>query len=195
MLNWVAILRRILGLYHVKSQQELGMALGVPLAADGGLGEGEIPWLILARVVAEKGVSWDWLLTGREYGGQKQDDEHKQGTAGEKGPEAPATPDNTASRAGAKTPPRIETREFMRVMIDPDKNRAPDDDIAAGQREIDDRVQSGEDSEARLESELLLDAEPEDEASLLDHLRDLKESMQREIDRVERLLREKRGSK
>ncbi len=191
MLNWVAILRRILGLYNVKSQQDLGMALGVPLAADGSLGEGEIPWLILARVVAEKGVSWDWLLTGREYGGRKRDD----GDAPPEAPQKPANPDNTTPRADAKSPPRIETREFMRVMIDGDKSRsaAVDEDVAAGQREIDDRVTSGEDSEARLESELLLDAEPEDEAGLLDHLRELKASMQREIDRVERLLREKGG--
>ncbi|MCD8349831.1 MAG: helix-turn-helix domain containing protein [Planctomycetaceae bacterium] len=194
MLNWVAILRRILGLYNVKSQQDLGMALGVPLAADGSLGEGEIPWLILARVVAEKGVSWDWLLTGREFGGQKRNEGETSSKTTGVDPK-PEHPDNTSPRSGT-APQRIETREFMRVMIDGDKSHSvtSEEDVAAGQREIDDRVQSGEDSEARLESELLIEAEPEDEAGLLDHLRKLKESMQQEIDRVERLLREKGSS-
>lgn len=173
MLNWVAILRRILGLYNVRTQQDLGMALGVPLDADSLSGR-EIPWPILERVVAEKGVTWDWLLTGRGESRDpcKLDDAAK------------ARPDNTTSRATPKAPPRIETREFARVLLDGATPEQP------GQYEMSDSA-GGENSEAMLEAELLPHDEPGDEAGLLDRLKEIKDSMQKEIDRVDRILRER----
>ena len=117
MINWVAVLRRMLQLYNVKNQQDLGMALGVPLNFSiGGTGlDSAIPWPILELVVSEKRISWDWLLTGR---GERDICRVSSDTAEvRKAAEA---------QAGVQVviPPRLETRELARVLLNPSESQS-----------------------------------------------------------------------
>lgn len=170
MLNWVAILRRILALYSVRSMQDLGMALGVPLEADS-FADKPIPWPILERVVAEKNASWDWLLTGRSRG------------------ETASAADNETARpfpnAKNPAPPRIETRELRRVLLDGEP-RGEDEAALRDRTEI-------PENEAQLEAEMGLGKSRAPDVELLTRLRKLRDSMQREVDRAERILREYGG--
>ncbi len=113
MINWVAVLRRMLKLYAVKTRGELGMALGIPLnfTLDGTGGESAIPWPVLEVVVAEKHVNWDWLLTGRgEQGAPRADGEEDDGGAARRAAER---------AAHAASAPRFETRDLARVLLNP----------------------------------------------------------------------------
>lgn len=171
MINWVAVLRRILRVYGVATQQELGMALGVPVSIhdDGGAHDMVIPWEILGMVVEDKAVSWDWLLTGREFTGERRDDDEP-GHPIKPGP-APAPKraiGNTESRTGQ--PPRLETRELARTLLAhdgaTDQPDSPSKDADASACE--------DQAEAR--------------AKLARRLEDLKASVRKEIEDVERLL-------
>ncbi len=132
MLNWVAIYRRLLRLYNVRTQQELGMALGMPFSF--GLdGEGKneaIPWPILEMVVMHKQLSWDWLLTGRFY--RNEAEPPPAAARGKGGPGSghhtdhddplperiqPQQIDETRTERN----PRIETRELMRRLLATEK--------------------------------------------------------------------------
>jgi hypothetical protein len=121
MLNWVDILRRILVLYKVRTQAELGMALGVHLNVGLEGGSDVIPWPVLEKVVADKKVSWDWLLTGKGLEGGPE------GTEAAKPPETqpepkPAPVDNVRSR-DPERPLRIETRELARELLGRENNQ------------------------------------------------------------------------
>lgn len=173
MIKWVEVLRRILRLYGVATQQEMGMALGVPVSihAEGGAHDMVIPWEILAMVVGDKRVSWDWLLTGAEFRGERRDDD-------EPGhPIKPVPPsgakqaiNNTESRNGQ--PPRLETRELARTLLPqtdaPDRPEAPPEEEPDPARE----------------------APRESHAEMVRRLEELKASVQKEIENVERLLKE-----
>ena len=140
MLNWVDILRRILSLYKVRTQSELGMALGltVNVGLDSDRGGRIIPWEILEKVVEEKKVSWDWLLTGagsQEEAvptGEQQEETSPIVGVGEAGGEektdVAAEPplDNQRSRIAHRLP-RIETRELERRLLprEGDRNVVP----------------------------------------------------------------------
>lgn len=139
MLHWVEVLHRILSLYKVRTQQELAMAMGVPVnfGMDGQSEESGIPWPILAIVVKEKNVSWDWLLTGREYQGRKHAAEEERSSA--------ATAID-ASRTPSRNPPRIETRELARQLLPPrGGSRGPTlDALPSGGLDIDDESPGSE---------------------------------------------------
>ncbi len=121
MINWVAVLRRMLKLYNVKTQGELGMALGVPLnfTLDGTGADSVIPWPILELVVSEKRIGWDWLLTGRG--------ERDVSRAAEDEPDAAAArrAAEHAADAHASVAPRFETRDLARVLLNPSEPSAP----------------------------------------------------------------------
>lgn len=82
------------------------MAMGMPLRHEDKSPNEPLPWLMLEMVVAEKKVSWDWLLTGRRHRGADGDDTALM--------ERPAQPDPEPERA---RPPRIETRELTRALL------------------------------------------------------------------------------
>ncbi len=117
MINWIAVLRRMLQLYNVKTQQELGMALGVPLSftLDGSPGSA-IPWPILELVVSEKRVSWDWLLTGK---GERDVSRAAPETA------AAARKAATSAADSRDAAPRFETRDLARVLLTPQESQTP----------------------------------------------------------------------
>lgn len=170
MINWIEVLRRIMNLYNVKTQQELGMALGVPVAIGmGDAPETTIPWPILELVVSEKKVSWDWLLAGVE---SKPAREAGKATAGKKSGgtavRAPETGATTANAARARIPgmrPNIETRELERRLLAQDSYREPESPS---------------------------DAAPDDagEEAVIRELEEIRETMRREMDRVTKLLEE-----
>ena len=151
MLNWMAIYRRILKLYGAKSQQDLGMALGVPVNFGKDGEEPVIPWPILELVVSEKRVSWDWLLTGK----------------GEGGGDTVRRP--AAEQSGAASPPRLETRELERVLLNPEEDAGGDSEDTGGGAVDTGRSKSGR---------------------VVRTLEDIKSRMQKEIERVEKLLEE-----
>jgi transcriptional regulator with XRE-family HTH domain len=72
MLKWQEIIVRIYELYGVKTQISLAKCLGVTrsLVSRWHLEDPDarrIPtWETMAKVVQDKGVTWDWLLEGRE---------------------------------------------------------------------------------------------------------------------------------
>ncbi len=216
MLNWVAILRRLLNLYGVKTQQELGMAIGVPfhLKLEGDGEDDTIPWPILELVVSENNLSWDWLLTGKYYRGQpgEKADDPKRDDAPPPRPEEPAQP------AGDK-PPRIETRELARRLLNPDPSADGAAD-ATGQSGAAEPTQTApaapttpttptrpaEEAEptsrpqpvqltpgtdAELEADLVGDS-VEDRDDVLRELESIRSAMQRELERVESILRDRR---
>lgn len=163
MLKWVEILKRVLDAYSVRTQDELGMALGAPVRI--GIGDNAkndvIPWPILERVVLEKGVSWDWLLTGAEHGetgGAKG--AHAAAGAADPAVPQPQVPTPAADAAGPR-PPVIETREFTRELLGPGPESRENDAPCPPQSE-----------------------------AMVRELRDIREQMQKEIDRVDSLLRE-----
>jgi Lar family restriction alleviation protein len=65
-LDWDEILARILTIYHVKKQIELVEILGVSKGLISGWKKGKsVPrWQLLEKIVIEKNISWQWLLTG-----------------------------------------------------------------------------------------------------------------------------------
>ncbi len=134
MLNWVAIYRRLLRVYNVHTQQELGMALGIPFSfgLEGEAKNEPIPWPILEMVVMHKHLSWDWLLTGKFYrtesgfpaasaaitGGRATG---RQTDQDDPLPSAPQPQQIDESRT--ERTPRIETRELMRRLLAVEKNQ------------------------------------------------------------------------
>lgn len=156
MLNWMAIYRRILQLYNVKSQQDLGMALGVPVNFGTEGADTAIPWPILELVVAEKRVSWAWLLTGTgDHGGG---DTVRRPAGGQ---------------ADLPPPPRIETRELERVLLN------PEDELNGLAGDAPDSAATGDQS-----------AEAAKSSRVVRTLESIKNRMRKEIERVERLLEE-----
>lgn len=71
MLNWQEIISRIYELYDVKTQSSLAEALGVTrgLVSRWHMkdeSKRRIPtWETVAKIVADKNITWDWLLEGR----------------------------------------------------------------------------------------------------------------------------------
>lgn len=180
MINWVAVLRRMLQLYNVKSQQELGMALGIPLnfAIDGTGPESAVPWPILELVVSEKRVSWDWLLEGR---GER--DICRRDTAA-----VAETRKAAESPAGGKVviPPRIETRELARVLLNPGE---PQSTYAPPPNSPEEAPASDAPSEPSPEPSSGSSRPGKD--SVVRNLESIKTRMQKEIDRVEKLLEDR----
>ena len=121
MVNWVDVLRRVMMLYNVKTQQELGMAIGIPahIGMEGSAGGRTIPWQILERVVEDRKVSWDWLLTGKEHSGEKQP-EWKDGAGDETEKTGGGTPGKGTGEAELplRPYPSQETRELERELLD-----------------------------------------------------------------------------
>ena len=178
MLNWVAVLRRVLQAYHVKTLQELGMSLGIPMRSEDISPDIPLPWTVLEIVVAEKRLSWDWLLTGK----------HFQAAGGESSGPGPGTGDEKPRKSAAPTqvsarknrPPRIETREFARTLLD----RHPND------------YQPPEPEPLTVFEPVLPPPPPPKEASrdeVVRELEEIKASMQRELEQVETILRERRS--
>ncbi|MCC8107512.1 MAG: hypothetical protein LIQ30_00385 [Planctomycetes bacterium] len=212
MLNWVAILRRLLNLYGVKTQQELGMAIGVPfhLKLEGDGEDDTIPWPILELVVTENNLSWDWLLTGKYYRGRTgaRDDDPKRDDA------PPPRPEESPQPAG-DTPPRIETRELARRLLNPDASgddaaearnqtgTGQSTDVSSGASATPNRtgdtappsgpqpIQMTPGTDAELEAELVGDS-VEDRDDVLRELESIRSAMQRELERVESILRDRR---
>lgn len=201
MLNWFAILRRILKLYGVRSTRDLGMALGVPLKfGEEGSGEKEIPWLVLEMVVSDRGVSWDWLLTGRNTPSEPAGSDEEKGLRGEEEPLAihPKPPVSKPTRAKM---PRIETRELRRALLDgggrsesmreylPPPDKAVEEDIADLR------------SQARIQSELLSKAQPSETAgkqredAVVQELEGIKAAMEAELRRVQDILKERQNGR
>lgn len=180
MLNWFAILRRIMSLYNVKTQQELGMALGAPMHIGMEDKAGVvIPWPILEITVMEKKVSWDWLLTGKGPSPQSTpsgtvqtaegNDQREPASGGATG-SIQANFAAAKSPAGAGMPPRFETRELERRLLAKDAYREPE-------------AETGMDVEGG--------GEPESD-SVIRELEEVRETMRREMDRLERLLEERK---
>lgn len=199
MLNWVAILKRILKLYGLHSARELGMALGVPIRrGEGGQADEEIPWPILEMVVADKGVSWDWVLTGRNFRPESADTKPILRQGGGGGGDGDETPERRPSRQVTATPvpesapvapPRLETRELERTLLTSESQRLR---AAARAAEIQPPaptpappppppVEPAEVVNERREQDVLLE------------LQDIRESMRRELERVEKIMREQRN--
>lgn len=197
MLNWVAVLKRILKLYGVRSTRDLGMALGVPVKLeDEGLGGQAIPWPILEIVTVDKGISWDWLLTGREFSpGAKTEVRSADGKD-----EVPfmRKPSVTAAKPRAASMPRIETRELRRTLLDgsvkavSSMSKIPPDEEPAAEP-------VGESIPQPVEEMPTFDIlKPSDyvnrerEEAVVRELEAIKASMQAELKRVEKILGERR---
>ena len=67
-LNWKRIYERIFSVYPSKTQEELGKALGVSqdLVSNWKTGKAIPTWHVLEKIVTEKHVTWQWLLTGKQ---------------------------------------------------------------------------------------------------------------------------------
>lgn len=67
-LNHKEIANRFFTLFSVKNQTALAEQLGVSTSAitDWKKGRSAIPWSKLIKAVESTGVTWDWLLTGKE---------------------------------------------------------------------------------------------------------------------------------
>ena len=72
MLNWLEILSRIYELYGVKTQTSLAECLGITRSL---ISRWRMKdenkrltptWETMTKIVKDKGVTWDWLLEGRE---------------------------------------------------------------------------------------------------------------------------------
>lgn len=169
MIKWVEVLKRILSLYHVHTQAELGMAIGIPVSVgmDGHTQSEVIPWDILEKVVRDKRVSWDWLLTGEEISGGDKNGAVGRTRSGAMSESAFVdAPDNEKARR----PPRIETRELVRELLPPEEGKGGFD--AAGAETA--------------------DVPPEENGvspkALNRQLREIRSSLRQEIEKVDRLL-------
>lgn len=130
MIKWVEVLIRILKLYNVRTQQELGMALAMPVSV--GIGDNlendVIPWPILEKVVLEKKVSWDWLLTGAG--------EPPAAGARVSSRRPPEMVDDETSREQNR-PPRLETRKLERELLTNDRG-APESSVPGAETDAKD---------------------------------------------------------
>lgn len=178
MLNWVAVVRRMMQLYRVRTLRDLGMAIGVPMRPEDNGPDMPVPWRILELVVAEQRISWDWLLTGRHFrtpGGEtvaksrKGDEDLPQQTA------VPSLPPPQPIK-----PPRIETRELARTFLD--------------RRTGDRYTPPGLEPPPEPESPPEPPPKPDAGAAKDEVVRELEEirtSIQKELERVETILRER----
>lgn len=195
------------------------MALGVPLKFGEEGAEKELPWLVLEMVIADKGVSWDWLLTGRNTpaGSGAATPDGKGDKEEEPLTKNPAPPISKLTRAKM---PRIETRELRRALLNggtrirpaaiPDPlstqpNEAPETNAAESYNTQPDASESIEPdmanirSQARIQSEILARTQPSDAANrkqedaVVHELEEIKAAMQTELRRVEKILRERQG--
>lgn len=174
MLNWYAILRRVMSLYNVKTQQELGMALGAPMSL--GMEDGAepvIPWPILELVKGEKSVSWDWLLTGRDWAGADgsgaANREERTRVLDSPAAAGPPTGNAAAAKAGLqRTLPRFQTRELARELL-------ASEDAYGAERAL-----------AEMETAA---ASPD---ATVRELENIRAAMRQEVARVERIIQEKK---
>lgn len=175
MINWVAVLRRVLQAYHVRTLQEFGMALGIPMRPEDVGPDIPLPWTVLEIVVAEKRLSWDWLLTGKHFQAEGGDDSGK--APGDEKPRKSTAPTQASMRANR--PPRIETREFARALLDPHPNDYQPE--PAPLPAVFDPAPPRPPSPDETRDEVVRELE------------EIKASMQKELDRVETILRERRS--
>lgn len=69
-----AVIERLFKLYSVRTMKELGDALGLGRGAVSNWNVRQsIPFEVLLKIQQEKGVSWDWLIDGKEEQGRKLD--------------------------------------------------------------------------------------------------------------------------
>lgn len=69
-----AVIKRLFKLYSVRTMKELGDALGLGRGAVSNWNVRQsIPFEVLIKIQQEKGVSWDWLIDGKEEQGRKLD--------------------------------------------------------------------------------------------------------------------------
>lgn len=191
MLNWLAILRRILKLYRVHSTRELGMALGIPLRiGEDGHADEPLPWPVLEMIVADRGVSWDWLLTGHHFLPAAESGKNATKTRKKKNPDLDEDPIvkkcplPSRPSASAKKPPRIETRELARTLLPSGEVKSADARPANGWEYASSPSAPPEPADA-------VNARREEE--VIRELEDVKASMQKELARVEEILRKRGG--
>lgn len=219
MLNWFAVLKRMLKLYGVRSTRELGMALGVPLKfGEDGSVEKEIPWLILEMVVQDKGITWDWLLTGRNAPtGSGATSEPGRATERDEEPlvKNPSQPPSKLTRVKM---PRIETRELRRALLNGGSRAKPSarftptgadaeeypaspplDSAKTETAKASEPSSADIRSQVRMQSEILSRSQPSETAgqdqadSVVQELEGIKSAMEAELRRVEKILREQQG--
>lgn len=120
MVQWIDVLRRLLALYNVRTQVELGMAMAIPIdvGIEDSIQEKGISWMILEKAVREKHVDWNWLMTGSGVGPKYRSDDEERGHKEE---EPAAT--RKSSRLSV---PSLDTRELERVLLDNDDSAVKD---------------------------------------------------------------------
>lgn len=177
-MNWVEILKRIFSLYNVKTQAELGMALNlsVNIGMDGNPASAVIPWNVLERVVWEKNVSWDWLLTGKAFSGS--------GSSNANFAKASPPPPPVRSRV-----PRIETRELTRELLG-GENISLDQAVALSEEKPPEEAARPGDGMSEGDDEGDGKEQPPPDAAMRE-LRNIKDFMQKEVGRVDDLLNER----
>lgn len=182
MLDWVDVLRRLMMLYNVRTQAELSMAMGVEVKVgiDADIQKSGISWRILERAVKDKKVSWNWLMTGFEimWDGVNPEKPTPYSTR----MAAAAAAAEEARRKATRKPTRIETRELARKLL----YRKPDDNGDA---------QEATETETATATATATTADGEacvNPATIVETLENVKAAMQKEIDRVERLLEDNR---
>ncbi|MCC8180038.1 MAG: hypothetical protein LIP23_03890 [Planctomycetes bacterium] len=203
MIDWVDVLRRLMVVYNVHTQNELSMAMGVQVKV--GLVQDimatGIPWRILERAVEDKKVSWNWLLAGKESmpnDGAQCDAKSVPGRLGcnakRAEPPANAKTDGDKNNQPARkatagedafdqemqqarnAPPRIETRELERQLLDNEPEQ-PDENVNNSQTPANSPGQAGSSSNQTNQPD-----------TVVRELKEIKAKMQREIEKVDELL-------
>ncbi len=143
MVKWIDVLRRLLALYNVHTQAELGMAMAMPI--DAGIEESiqdkGMSWKILEKAVREKHVDWNWLMTGSGVGPKYRSDD-EDGEQDQKQEEPAAT-----KKSSRLSVPSLDTRELERVLLENDASAVTDqldEEIAQMERE-DNEKEAGKD--------------------------------------------------
>lgn len=188
MLNWVGIVRRMVKLYGVHSAQELGMALGIPFhfGEDGHGADEEIPWMVLDMVVADKGVSWDWLLTGRNFSPEPQPPSRQLELEKDEAPIIQRGHTRKQAAPIAVKTPHIETRQLARTLLTPGGDNTAE---SFSERMPEDRPKET----WIIPPESAETANEKRDESVVRELEEIKASMQRELSRVDEILRKQRG--
>lgn len=124
--DWVEVYKRLLQIYNVRTQAQLSMAMGVPgVIAGRDVEQVGISWKVLAKAVAQKDLSWDWLLDGKGEAPRPQTDsgESEKRDPGEHGGAGDGNP--TGGEESRRSPPPIpmETWELKRQLLGADPCR------------------------------------------------------------------------
>lgn len=119
MVDWVEVYKRLLQVYNVRTQAQLGMAMGVPGSIAGeDVEQTGISWKILDLAVTQKELSWDWLLVGKGESPQPAPDPDAEATDAQQNTQTEA---DTAANA---RPLHMETRELARELLDDNAARS-----------------------------------------------------------------------